>query len=127
MEKKPQPIPERMSIKLISRRHPYLAEIARQHAGMAELAILQGDKQRAASCIEMAFAALEERYEVLPATPIDSIFDDKLAAALIDHGYYTVGQVCAESKSELSKKVGFRSIAIEKLERCLKKHGWSLQ
>lgn len=117
----------RLTPKSIIKQHPELAAIAKQHAGMVEIAILQGDKYRAMASVESAFGLLAEEWEVLPSTPINSIYDEREVAKLLSAGFFTVGQVCAETPESLIAACEIGKKTLVNLQQRLASYGWSLR
>lgn len=103
-------------------------EIAEQHARMAELAMLAGERDRALAAINRAFeTAKEVSGEFLTETsPLAGMLSVRIVTILDGNGIRTVGDLIKYSPEELARvqQIRWKSVAI--IQRQLEKHGFAL-
>lgn len=115
-----------MNPEQIKRKHPYLCEIAQQHANMVELAIMQGDIERARRSVEQAFEKLEEHVILTPATELDAILPHRIAALLAVGRVFTLGQLCQYTAESLKDCYFIDAKTVLVIQEKLAKYGWTL-
>ena len=110
----------------VNHRHKVPTRIANQQGTLAVIAMLSGNREQAAHCIDQAFNIAREVVSVDESTRLSEILPMRTVNALEKFGALNVGDLVKVSRFVLLTLPGFGEARVKWIENRLAEHGFEL-
>jgi len=110
----------------VNHRHKVPTRIANQQGTLAVIAMLSGNREQAAHCIDQAFNIAREVVSVDESTRLSEILPMRTVNALEKFGALNVGDLVKVSRFVLLTLPGFGETRVKWIENRLAEHGFEL-